>query len=71
MESRFESLVSTIDSKLDTKFNLVQRDNRRHNEYISQAFNNVVISQEKLADKVTLGFNEVMQYCANPLENSN
>lgn len=60
MESRFDSLVSTLDSKLDTKFNLIQRDNRRHNEFISQSFNTVFISQSKMRDQVESAISEVL-----------
>jgi len=35
MESKLELLVPTMDSKLENKVTLIQRDNRRHNEHLS------------------------------------
>jgi hypothetical protein len=35
VESKFDLLVPTIDSKLENKMTLIQRDNRRHNEHLS------------------------------------
>lgn len=35
MESKMELLVPTIDSKLENRAALIQRDNRRHNEQIT------------------------------------
>lgn len=65
MESRFESLVSTLDSKLDAKFNMIQRDNRRHNEFISQSFSSVIISQENLSERVGGYIGQVCDYGYN------
>ncbi|CAL8108810.1 unnamed protein product [Orchesella dallaii] len=67
LESRYDSLVSSIDAKLDQKFNLIQRDNRRHNEFLSSSFNSVIISQEKLNERVLNHVNEINATITNSL----
>jgi hypothetical protein len=60
LESKFDILLGNVDSKLETKLNSMQRDNRRHNEFLIQSFTTVVSSQEKLNDKVSALTKEVI-----------
>jgi len=59
LDSRFETLASNMDSKLDAKMNSIQRDNRRHNEFLATTFNTVVFSNEKMHEKITVSVAQV------------
>lgn len=59
LESKFDIMIGNIDSKLESKLNAMQRDNRRHNEFLASAFNAVATGQEKLSEKVSSSMIEV------------
>lgn len=59
MESKLDTMLGNIDTKLDTKLTAVQRDNRRYQEFLSNAFNTVALGQEKVKEKVFSSMNEV------------
>jgi hypothetical protein len=59
LESKFDIMIGNVDSKLDSKLTAMQRDNRRHNEFLASAFNAVAVSQERLNEKVQSSMIEV------------
>lgn len=59
LESKFDIILANIDSKLESKLTAMQRDNRRYQEFLSNAFNSVALGQEKVKEKVILTMNEV------------
>jgi hypothetical protein len=59
MESKLDTMLGSMDSKLDTKLTAMQRDNRRYQEFLSNAFNTVALGQEKAKEKVISSVNEV------------
>lgn len=54
LENKFDLMTSSIDSKLESKLTLIQRDNRRHNEHLSNSFLNLGQRLENSNDKIAL-----------------